>query len=1277
MSVKKQSVMEMDLSCPSDLPIYNHQDQILDAIKNNQVLIITGETGSGKTTQLPKLCLRANRGKRGPVVCTQPRRIAAMTIAQKVAQELGKFGNKLAGYHIRFQKNLSPHTKIMFVTDGLLLAQVHKDPLLNRYDTIIVDEAHERTLNIDFILGLLRKILPKRPDLKVIITSATINTKQFSEAFKNAPIINISGRGYPVDIQYMPWDMEISEEPAISEHVLMAIQEIRRIDRFNDILVFLPTENDILETVNILRERLPDRETSVLAMFGRLTTGDQKKIFIPSQRQKIVVATNIAETSITVPGIKYVVDSGLARMARYNIRSHTKALPVLPISKASANQRAGRAGRLEAGICIRLYEEEDYEQRAEFTPPEIIRSNLAEVILRLLYMGLGPVSEFPFIDPPSPQAIREGYATLRELGAITSSGKLTYIGKTMARLPLDPRISRIILQARKENALNEILIISSALSIQDPRQRPIEQTDAADQAHRKFVVQGSDFLTLLKIWERYQSVKKNETNRQLRNFCKRHFLSYNRMRQWEDTYRQLKTILDESGNFPINDRPASYDQIHRSILSGFLSHIAMYQEAHKYLGARGKELYIHPSSGLFKNRPQWIVAYEWVRTTKLFARTIATIKPKWVEELAPGLCRKVWSEPRWHKKKGDVVAWEKVIAFGLPIVERREISFSRIDPEEAKTIFITEGLTKGELSRSYDFLTHNQRLIKELRELEHKTRRMDILVDEEILTAFYEKALNQLETWATKNLKQHEKRRLYKGIISNEPALSIVLQRSKKNKLLYMTKEQLLKEMPSRDELKLFPGSLEINGSKLQLVYRFEPSDPADGVTVRIPVQLLPSLPEWPFEWLVPGLLPEKVTYLLKGLPKQLRKQLIPIPHTSEQICNELDPKSGPLLSALEQVLSKRGIIVKRSLWSYDNLPQHLMMRFEIIDPGGKILKTGRDLARLKETFSQKVTSIFTTDSRWQALKKQYEVGPVTIGNLPDYPKVLRLPDDKEKGSANNLATSAYIGFSSEKNGIWLRLFPSYDEALANSRPAILKLIMDYLKQEISYLQKNCKLSLGNALDSIYFGGKTILKNNVINYILSNIIGDINNIPSQKELIFLANSLRGKIFSKATPILEVINKILTLYLDISRELTRLKARSYKGHGIDTLTMIESELKTLIPCDFPKGISLKRLSNLPRYLEALRIRINRAYVNPSKDSEKRQAISSLEERISKIQNQLNSLPLIPKDIKDRLEYALDLMEEYKVMIFAPELKSAAMQVSKKHLEQILIELENRL
>ena len=836
-------IITSKINYPDELPITAHRDEIIEAIRNHNVVIISGDTGSGKTTQLPKMCLEAGRGRKKMIGCTQPRRIAAVTVAARVAEELGEKFDTCVGHKIRFQNKTTKNTKIKFMTDGILLAETRSDHGLYAYDTLIIDEAHERSLNIDFLLGYAKQLLSKRSDLKTIITSATIDTEKFSAHFNKAPVIEVSGRTFPVEIRYRPAE-ESSDEKESNSYIDLAVQEVlslRHKRENGDILIFMPTERDINETVEMLNQELnplvasknaPQQKsrTRIFPLFGRLRASDQSRVFRSIKGQKIIVATNIAETSITVPGIRFVIDTGLARISTYNVRARTTSMPVSAVSRASCDQRKGRCGRVGPGICIRLYSQDDYQNRPEFTLPEIKRTNLAEVILRMVNLKLGDPAAFPFIDPPAARAIRDGYELLHELGAIDTTGgelSLSATGKIMAKLPLDPRISRMIIEAREQNCLQEIIIIASALAIQDPRIRPAEVEAEADKAHAIFKVHPSDFLVFLKMWEEFNNVpfkdkqkNKKKSRSQIRKFCRTHFLSYQRLREWQDIYEQITTTLRTERGFSMNRQPASHENIHYAILSGFLRNIGFRKGKNIYQGAQGKELMTFPGSVLFNKGGQWIMAAELVETTRLYARITTNIKAEWIEPLAGSLCRSSFSNPRWEKKTGQVIASEKVTLFGLVIIASRKTNYAKINDttrEEAREIFIHSALIQGELTGRYPFLENNKKLIGRFERIEDRLRQRNVLADDYVLYRFYDTRLD--------------------SSVFDRASLNRFLKNQGNDDFLFMKEQDILIESPESEKLSDFPKQLSLgDGFSLKLSYSFDPGGDADGVSVMLPV---------------------------------------------------------------------------------------------------------------------------------------------------------------------------------------------------------------------------------------------------------------------------------------------------------------------------------------------------------------------------------------------------------------------------------------------------------
>ena len=927
-----------------NLPITAHQAAIVAAIDAHPVVIVAGETGSGKTTQLPKFCLAAGRGAGGLIGCTQPRRIAATTVAQRIADELGEPLGASVGYKIRFQDRTRRESFIKVMTDGILLAEAQGDPALTAYDTLIVDEAHERSLNIDFILGILKKLVRRRRDLKLIVTSATIDTEKFARAFDGAPVIEVSGRMFPVEVRYRP--IAATDDGGEEGHVEAAVAAVESLARESvrgDVLVFMPTEQDIRETCELLSaRRLP--KSVVMPLYARLSAADQQRVFAGTGARKIIVATNVAETSITIPGIRYVVDTGLARIPRYSPRTRTTALPVAPIARSSADQRMGRCGRVANGICIRLYDETNYQGRPRFTPPEILRANLAEVILRMISLKLGDIGAFPFIDPPDPRSVRDGLNLLAELGAITRDAnrshrkgieryRLTAHGRIMARMPIDPRLSRMLIEARQQGCLPQLLVLAAALSIQDPRERPVEKEQAADQAHAAFKDPASDFVTLLNIWERSGGVVRSGP---LKRFCREHFLAFRRIREWRDIHRQLKTIAAEAGltddagqppaaaaNRPAERFGALYTAIHIAVLSGFLTNIAQRREKNIYRAARGRACMLFPGSGLFNRGGDWIVAAEMVHTSRLFARTAANIDSAWLEPLAGPQCRFTYLAPRWSRKRGQVVADEQVSLYGLVIVAGRRVAYGRIAPEEAAEIFVRSALIAGDVRQAPPFMAHNQALIDDVADMENRLRRRGLLVDEEILYRFYRDRL---------------------GTTADMRSLARRIKQAGGDDFLRLTPEDLLQAEPDADELALYPEEIELGRTRLKADYRFNPGGEDDGITVAVPVGRAHRVDPADADWLVPGLLEEKITALLKTLPKRYRRRLAPVSDAATVIAREMPRGTGDLLTAMGHFIHQRfGVDIPATAWSEADLPAHLRMRFALKGPEGETLAVDRD----------------------------------------------------------------------------------------------------------------------------------------------------------------------------------------------------------------------------------------------------------------------------------------------------------------------------------------------
>ncbi|WP_017921814.1 ATP-dependent RNA helicase HrpA, partial [Burkholderia gladioli] len=956
------------ISFPESLPVSGKREEIARAIAANQVVIVCGETGSGKTTQLPKICLELGRGLgaggKGLIGHTQPRRLAASSTGRRIAEELGTPFGEVVGYKVRFTDNLAPGASVKLMTDGILLAETQTDPLLRAYDTLIIDEAHERSLNIDFLLGYLKQILPRRPDLKLIVTSATIDAERFARHFgseeKPAPVFEVSGRLYPVEMRYRPIaddrpaairnaegassgrDRQKSAREAerdLMDGIVDAVDELCR-EGPGDVLVFLPGEREIREAAEALRKHHPPH-TEILPLFARLSAGDQERVFKASNARRIVLATNVAETSLTVPGIRYVVDTGLARVKRYSYRNKVEQLQVESISQAAANQRAGRCGRVADGICIRLYEEADYLARARFTDPEILRSSLAAVILRMKSLHLSSIESFPFIEPPPGRAIADGYQLLNELGAVDDDNALTPLGRELARLPLDPRVGRMILAARDQQALREVLIIASALSVQDPRDRPIEAQEQADQAHRKFADERSEFLQWLRIWSWFEeAVAHKKSNRQLVDACRANFLSHLRLREWRDVHSQLLTVVREHG-WRLNEVEATFEQVHLSLLTGLLGNIGMKadDEPH-YLGARGIKFHLWPGSALVKKAGRWVMAAELVETSRLYARCLARIEPEWVEKIGAHLLKTSLSEPHWEKKPAQVSAYERGTLYGLIIYNRRRVAFGRQDPRRARELFIRGALVDGEFDTKLAFFAHNRKLLADIEQLEHKSRRQDVLVDDELIHGFYDQAIPEgIHTGAAFE-------RWYRDEVRKSG------QTEDKLRLLYLSRDDLMRHEAAGVTTDLFPKRLTMAGVEMGLSYHFEPGSPRDGVTLQVPLYALNQVDARRAEWLVPGMLKEKVQLLLKSLPQKLRRHCVPLPEFAAGFVERAGGErfgAGALLDVLiGDIRNQTQIAMKSSDFKLETLAAHLFMNFKVIDEHGRQLGMGRNLAQLR-----------------------------------------------------------------------------------------------------------------------------------------------------------------------------------------------------------------------------------------------------------------------------------------------------------------------------------------
>src|SRR6266571_1664139 len=982
---------------PPELPICARREEIAKAISSNQVVIVCGETGSGKTTQLPKICLEIGRGINGLIGHTQPRRIAARATASRVAQELKTELGGAVGYKIRFTDKVGPRSYIKIMTDGILLAETQGDRELRQYDTLIIDEAHERSLNIDFLLGYVGQLLPRRPDLKLIITSATIDAGRFSKHFDNAPVIEVSGRLHPVEIRYRPIDADEGNRD-LDQAISDAMDELALLGQ-GDALVFLPGEREIREAAEALRKHHLTH-TEILSLFARLSVSEQERVFNPHAGRRIVLATNVAETSLTVPGIRYVVDTGLARVKRYSYRNKVEQLRVENISQAAAKQRAGRCGRVASGVCIRLYGESDFNLRPAFTDPEVLRSSLANVILRMKSLGLGEIEEFPFIDPPASKAIQDGYALLAELGAVDEAKDLTETGRQLAKLPVDPRIGRMVLAARSENALREVLIIAAGLSVQDPRQRPSERAAAADEAQKRFDDEKSDFLSWLKVWKFFEeALAHKKSNRKLQEICSENFLSFNRMREWRDIHGQLKELVAELG-WRISETPASYAQIHRSLLAGLLGNIGMKTEEGNYLGARGIRFWIHPGSGVRRKAGRWVMAAELTETTRLYARCVATLAPEWLESVGAHLVKRHRYEPHWEKLPERIAAFERGTLYGLLLYAKRHVHYGPMDPVESRRIFIRQALVEGDYDTRAPFFLHNRRLVREIEQLEHKSRRPDVLVDDELIHAFYQSLVPE-------------------GIHNGADFDRWRREAEAKNpKLLFLKREDLMRHEAAGITTEQFPHQLEMVGRSFALEYHHEPGSPRDGVTLIVPLLALNQVDAARCDWLVPGLAREKITRLAKSLPQKPRRQLGPLPEFVDAFLAANETRDAPLAQAIARYARRElNLAVPLDAFRPETLPAHLSMNFRIVDEHGRQLGMGRNLAQLRAELGQKAGEQFS-----EIVKADVPVAEFTGWDFGDLEDVMEI----RRGSQTLVG---YPGLVDHGDSVSLEVFDSADKA--------------------------------------------------------------------------------------------------------------------------------------------------------------------------------------------------------------------------------------------------------
>ncbi|MTC19382.1 ATP-dependent RNA helicase HrpA [Providencia stuartii] len=1208
---------------PENLPVSQKKQAIYDAIKQHQVVIIAGETGSGKTTQIPKICLELGRGVKGLIGHTQPRRLAARAVATRLAQELESEVGTIVGYKVRFSDQVSDNTQVKLMTDGILLAELQNDRLLLQYDTIIIDEAHERSLNIDFILGYLRQLLPKRPDLKVIITSATIDPERFSRHFNQAPIIEVSGRTYPVEVRYRPimGDDNDSDRDQI-DGIIDAVNELGQ-ESSGDILIFMSGEREIRDTADAL-SKLQLRHTEILPLFARLSNSEQNRIFHPHGGRRIILATNVAETSLTVPGIKYVIDTGYARISRYSVRTKVQRLPVEPISQASANQRKGRCGRVSDGICIRLYSEEDFLSRPEFTDPEILRTNLASVILQMTSIGLGDISAFPFVEAPDKRNIQDGVKLLEELGAIQVHQQsergyiLTDIGRQLAQLPVDPRLARMVIEARKLGAVRETMVIVAALSIQDPRERPLDKQQAADEKHRRFHDKQSDFLAFLNLWDYLKEQQTALSNAQFRKMCRQDFLNYLRIREWQDLYTQLRQVVKEQG-FPINSAAADYRCIHTSLLAGLLSHIGQKDvEKPEFTGARNARFTIFPGSGLFKKPPKWAMVAELVETSKLWGRVAATIEPEWIEPLAEHLVKHHYSEPHWSKSQGAVMASEKVTLYGLPIVAARQVNYGKIDPLLCRELFIRHALVEGDWVTRHAFFRENRKLLAEVEDLEHKSRRRDILVDDETLFAFYDQRIPN-DVISTRHFDKW-----WKVASKQQPDL------------LNFEKNMLIKEDAAHVSLLDYPNFWHQGELKFRLSYQFEPGTEADGVTVHIPLAILNQVHNVGFDWQVPGLRQELIIALIKSLPKPVRRNFVPAPNYAAAFLERVPTPDGSLLDKLERELRRMtGVTVERDAWQLDQLPSHLKMTFRVVGEKNKTIAEGQDLDELKNRLKEKVQETLS-----EVVDDGIEQSGLHIWSFGELPQ-------RYEQKRGGYSVKAYPALVDERNSVGIRVFETEFEQQQAMWGGVRRLLLLNIPSPIKYLHEKLpnKSKLG-----LYFNpyGKVLeLIDDCIACGVDQLIATYGG-PVWTEDGFgkLQEFVRAELNDAVVQIAKQVEQILTAVFAINK---RLKGRVDFAMAM-ALSDIKGQMSNLVFKGFVTEHGWKRLPDVLRYLNGIERRLEKLAIDPNRD---RAQMSKVEHVTQMWQQWKAKLTPVQQQLPEVQEIRW-MIEELRISLFAQQL-----------------------
>ncbi len=1240
---------------PPELPITAKHREIVEAIQKHSVVIVVGETGSGKTTQLPKMCLDGLRGIEGKIGCTQPRRVAAQSVSRRVAEELGVTFGREVGCKVRFQDETSKDAYIKFMTDGMLLAEMQGDGQLSEYDTLVIDEAHERSLNIDFILGYLKTLVSQRSDLRVVITSATIDAEAFSHAFGGAPIIEVSGRLFPVEVRYLPPEHLVDDEEGEIHYVEAAVRAVETVmddSGGGDLLVFMPGERDIRETRDLLLGRFADR-IEIIPLFGRLSSAEQRRVFSPTGKRRIVISTNIAETSLTIPGIRYVIDSGVARVSRYNPRTRTKRLPIEPVAQSSADQRKGRAGRMDHGVCIRLYSEEDFDERPRFTQPEIQRCNLAEVILRMKAFHLGDIETFPFINPPNPKAITGGYQLLQELGALTADREMTELGEELARLQVDPTIGRMALQAREEGCLPEVLIIASGLSIQDPRDRPADEATLADQAHRQFKVPESDYLSLLRIWEVFEQQRaRSPSQSQVRKWCRRNFLSSLRMREWREIHNQLRESLGVEGSPHPSSNLIDFQGVHRSILAGILSQIAVREKPNVYKTTSNREAMVFPSSSLFdRNRttgrkrrenspekkqtqPKWIMAGEVVETSRLFLRTVAKIQPEWVLDLGHHVCRFGYRDPHWDAKAGRVLVKERVSLNGLELFNRR-VAFGRIDPELATEIFIREALIGDGLESQHEFIEFNRRLVSKLETCAGRIQGTGHL---RITDQVFDYYLSRL------------------GGVSSVPELDRRVKQGRREdpRFLHLTERELLGDDMEAISGARFPDEVSFSSNTLPLTYHYAPGCEHDGVTLTVPLQQVSALAPGALDWVVPGYREEQVRSFLWGLPKAIRRQLMPLDPKVPVIVSELRPNSESLVETIRHLILERfGVRVPSDQLAEGVIPDYLRTRVEVVAEGGEIVYRGRDVPGFARNLSQEGAALQSSD--WEQTVASYERHGIRSWEFGDFEERILLTE------LGGLPLYGYPGLIWEADEICLRVFKTRGDAERWTPEAWITLCSRVLDREMGWLASDLHDLDRWASEYRSWGTVERLRDTALEHLKYHLFGRSSYLPLQKakfqdQLNEAGEQLKGLSHCFMGQLGEIIELALALLRDRA---------GYPG--------MQDEIFSLLPRDFLLHIPYRRLRSVHRYLRRIEIRAERARVNPAKDASKYERVKEFEGVWIPL---IKRCPLGSGTLREKIEVFRWQIEEFKTSVFAQELGTDG-AISSKRLRQLQAEILSEL